>query len=225
MTHPVSVLRSFQRLLSGIYDVPVEEDIAAFVVTERHRLPREHRDTRTQEQVLVARDAEGVGVSVYLDPAMLDRLGSADPFDALNGDNLADCWTALEGVSHFLYLAWHSAHARPVTLFELELQAEIDKYVSSLWLLKRQHPKRFPVELHHLLFERSRIDAALAKERIGMYHRANRYAARFCRALARRFDSSLASVRLETLAELRRFYRLDHQRKSRHIERQPAEFA
>lgn len=225
MTHPVSVLRSFQRLLAGIYDVPVDEDIARFVVTERAQLPPEHRHTHTLEQVLVASDGDATGVSVYLDPQLLARLADADPFDALNGDNLADYWTALEGVSHFLYIAWNAAHARPVTLFELELQAEIDKYVSSLWLLKRQHPKRFPVELHHLLFERSRVDPALAKERVGLYRRANRYASRFCRALARRFDSSLASVRLDTLAELRRFYRLDHQRKARHIERQPAEYA
>lgn len=225
MTHPVSVLRSFQRLLAGIYDVPVEEDIARFVVTERAQLPMEHRHTRTLEQVLVASDGDATSVSVYLDAQLLARLADADPFDALTGDNLADYWTALEGVSHFLYIAWNASHARPVTLFELELQAEIDKYVSSLWLLKRQHPKRFPVELHHLLFERSRIDAALAQERISLYQRADRYAERFCRALARRFASSLASVRRDTLAELRRFYRLDHERKARHIERQPAETA
>ena len=221
MKHHHALLRSFQRLLSAIYDVPVTDDIADFVVTDRRQLPATHRDTRTNEQVLVACDGESLDVSVYLDAGMLERLARANPFKALNGDNVADCWTALEGVSHFLYLAWNAAHDRPVTLFELELQAEVDKYVSSLWLLRRQHPGRFPVELHHLLFERSRVDPALARERVAMYASASRYASRFCRALSRRLDSSLASVRFETLAELRRFYRLNHQRKSRHIEREP----
>ncbi len=243
MRNPVSLLRSFQRLLSAIYDVPLRDDIADYVVTDRTLLPPAHRDSPAREQVLVscatgdAADADdagdagagnkhdgihgagtSVGISVFLDEAMLERLARADPFDALNGENVTDFWTVLEGVSHFLYLGWNAGHDRPVTLFELELQAEIDKYVSSLWLLKRQQPQRFPVELHHLLFERSRIDPALAGERIGMYQRADRYASRFCHRLARRLDSSLASVRLETMAELRRFYRLGHQRKSRHID-------
>ncbi len=234
MRNPVSLLRSFQRLLSAIYDVPLRDDIADYVVTDRALLPPAHRDSTAREQVLVscgsgdagAVDGQGgnhdagasVGISVFLDEAMLKRLAHADPFDALNGENVADFWTALEGVSHFLYLGWNAGHDRPVTLFELELQAEIDKYVSSLWLLKRQQPQRFPIELHHLLFERSRIDPLLARERIGMYQRADRYASRFCQRLARRLDSSLASVRIDTMAELRRFYRLDHQRKSRHID-------
>ncbi len=213
-----TLLRSFQRLLSAIYDVPVRVDIADFVITDRGLLPASHRDTPTNEQVLVASDGETLDISVYLDADMLDRLARADPFTTLNGNNVADCWTALEGVSHFLYLAWNAAHDRPVTLFELELQAEIDKYVTSLWLLRRQHPGRFPVELHHLLFERSRIDPVLARERLAMYESASRYASRFCRALSRRMDSSVTRVRVETVAELRRFYRLNHQRKSRHIE-------
>ena len=36
---------------------------------------------------------------------------------------------ALEGVSHFLYLIWNASFDRSVTLLEMELQAEIDKFV------------------------------------------------------------------------------------------------
>ncbi len=218
MKNPVSLLRATQRLLSAIYDLRLKVDIADFVVTDRSRLPLPHRHTPTREQMLVVSDGDALDVSVYLDAAMLERLAIDDPFAELNGGNVGDFWTALEGVSHFLYLAWNAGHDRPVTLFELELQAEIDKYVTSLWLLKRQQPQRFPVELHHLLFERSRIEPTLARERIAMYEQASRSAARFCRRLAQRLDSSLASVRIDTLAELRRFYRLNHQRKTRHIE-------
>ncbi len=225
MRHHHTLLRSFQRLLSAIYDLPVKDDIADFVITDRRLLPAAHRDTPTNEQVLVTTDGEVLDISVYLDADMLDRLAQANPFNMLNGDNVADCWTTLEGVSHFLYLAWNAAHDRPVTLFELELQAEIDKYVSSLWLLRRQYPGRFPVELHHLLFERSRVDPALARERIAMYESASRYASRFCRALSRQLDSSLSSVRIATVAELRRFYRLNHQRKFRHIEHEALDSA
>ena len=77
-----------------------------------------------------------------------------------------------------------------------ELQAEIDKYIASLWLLRSQNPRRFPVELHHLLFERARVDTELARERTAIYRRANDYAARFCGRLARTLATALLDLLL-----------------------------
>lgn len=213
------MLQALQKLLATIYDVPLALDVSEYLLTDRSRLPSELQDEDSDEQVLVAQDGDTLWVSVFLDPAVLERLDAANPFDALHGGNIADYWTALEGVSHFLYLVWNAAHGRPVTLLELELQAEIDKYVASLWLLRSQDPRRFPVELHHLLFERARVDAALAGERIAIYRRANDYAARFCGRLARTLGSGGGSAEDSVTAELRRFYRLDRSRKFRHIER------
>jgi hypothetical protein len=158
-------------------------------------------------------------MSLYLDPGVLARLERRDPHESLDAENVADCWTALEGVSHFLCVAHHAGHDRPVSRLTLELQAEIDKYVASILLLRRTHPRRFPAELHALLFRRARVDPALAAGRESLYRRASRYAARFCarlepglRALCRRDDGAW-------LAELRRFYRLSDTGKLRHIER------
>lgn len=218
MRHPLSLLKSLQQMLAAIYDVPLKLDVTEFLITERDQLPAAHRHAETDEQVLVARDGDGLRIGVFLDGAMLERLSRTDPFKALSGENLGDYWTVLEGVSHFHYLAWNAGHGRPVTLHELELQAEIDKYISSLWLLKRQQPHRFPVELHALLFGRCRLRTDLEGERRQMYQTANDYAARFCRRIAQRLSSSLTSARIDTMAELRRFYRLGHQRKFRHIE-------
>ncbi len=217
--HPLSLLKSLQQMLAAIYDVPLRLDVTEFLITEREQLPVAHRHADTDEQVLVAQDVDGLRIGVFLDGALLDRLSRADPLAVLDGGNVGDYWTALEGVSHFHYLGWNACHGRAVTLHELELQAEIDKYVSSLWLLKRQHPHRFPAELHALLFERCRLRSGLCGERRRMYQTANDYASRFCRRLAQRLTSSLGSARVETMAELRRFYRLGHQRKFRHIER------
>lgn len=213
------LLRRLQGLLSGIYDVPVGYDVHDFLFTDRERLPAHMRASGTDEQVLVLQEGEVASVGVFLDRALLERLTAADPLRTLNAGNIADYWTALEGVSHFLYLAWNAAHDRPVSLLELELQAEIDKYVASWWLLRRQDPARFPAELHPLLFTRARIDAALADGRIELYRRANDYAARFCRHLSRQL-SGAARARGEALVELRRFYRLSRERKVRHIQRQ-----
>ncbi len=85
-----------------------------------------------------------LALSLYLDPALLRRLEAADPLERLHGGNVADCLTALEGVSHFLYLVWNASHDRAVSLLELEMQAEVDKFIVSHWLLRRQVPGHFP---------------------------------------------------------------------------------
>ena len=152
------ILRQIQDLIGDIYDVSIAHDVYDFLVTDRTCLPAGARAGQSDEQLLVAEESDAVGVSLYLDPALLERLQRADPIRALNQGNVADYWTALEGVSHFLYFAWNAGHDKPVSLLELELQAEIDKYVASYWLLRRQFPQRFPAELMRILFERTRID-------------------------------------------------------------------
>lgn len=208
-----------EALLTSVYDLRVDCRIADFLVTDRQSLPGECRDAPGDEQLFVAAVDDGICMSLYLDPGVLERLERRDPHESLDAENVADCWTALEGVSHFLCVAHHAGHDRPVSRLTLELQAEIDKYVASILLLRRSHPRRFPAELHALLFRRARVDPALAGGRESLYRRASRYAARFCarlepslRALCRRDDGSW-------LAELRRFYRLSDTGKLRHIER------
>jgi hypothetical protein len=219
------LLSRLQDFIGGIYDVRVAHDVYDFLVTDRMRLPQAARGGTADEELIVAQHAGGeLAMSLYLDPAMLARLAQADPLERLHDGNVADWLTALEGVSHFLYLAWNAGHDKPVSLLELEMQAEVDKYVASYWLLCRQRPGHFPAELPYLLFGRTRIDPRLAAGRAGLYREASRYAEVFCRRLER----TLARLQGrggagcgdgEVLAELRRFYRLSNARKRAHIER------
>lgn len=208
-----------EALLTTIYDLRVDCRVADFLVTDRHSLPGECRDAPGDEQLFVTAVDDELCMSLFLDAGVLERLERRDPHDALDADNVADCWTALEGVSHFLCVAHHAGHDRPVSRLTLELQAEIDKYVASFLLLCRSDPRRFPAELHALLFRRATVDPVLAAGHESLYRRASRYAARFCgrlepalRAFCRREDGSW-------LADLRRFYRLSDTGKLRHIER------
>jgi hypothetical protein len=204
------LLTRLQDLISGIYDVSISHDASA-------------RTGQSDEELIVAQPTEEndgeVGMSLYLDPELLKRLSLADPMVRLHDGNVADYWTALEGVSHFLYLAWNAGHDRPVSLLELEMQAEIDKYVASYWLMREQLPGRFPSELLSLLFERTRIDSRLAQGREAMYRDASRYAQKFCRRLEQTLRGARGDSGGEVLAELRRFYRLTNARKVAHIER------
>ena len=218
------LLKRLQDLIGGIYDVSITHDVYDFLVTDRQHLPAAARNgSPTDEELIVSQPEEGssgeLAMSLYLDPQLLERLGRADPMESLHHGNVADYWTALEGVSHFLYIAWNAGHDKPVSLLELEMQAEVDKYLASYWLMRRQFPDRFPAELLRLLFERTRIDTRLAAGREDLYREASRYAERFCRRLERSLRGARGCSQSEVLAELRRFYRLTNARKVAHIER------
>jgi len=217
------ILKRLQDFIGDIYDVSIAHDVYDFLVTDRDHLPLAARTQGPTDEELIVAQPEGAGgeiaMSLYLDPQLLQRLDRADPMERLHDGNVADYWTALEGVSHFLYLAWNAGHDKPVSLLELEMQAEVDKYVGSYWLMRRQFPDRFPAELLRLLFERTRIDPRLAAGREDLYREASRYAQRFCRRLEQSLRSAQGRSEAEVLAELRRFYRLTDARKMAHIQR------
>ena len=217
-------LKRLQDFIGDIYDVSISHDVYDFLVTDRQHLPAAARSHGpTDEELIVAQpeegDTGGIAMSLYLDPGLLERLSRADPMERLHDGNVADYWTALEGVSHFVYLAWNAGHDKPVSLLELEMQAEVDKYVGSYWLMRRQFPDRFPAELLRLLFERTRIDSRLAAGRENLYREASRYAEMFCRRLERSLRGARGRSQAEVLTELRRFYRLTNARKVAHIQR------
>ena len=210
-------LERLEQLLTGIYDLDIGCRVEDFLVTDRQQLPGECRDAPGDEQLFVAADGDGLCVSLYLDPGLLERLERHDPSDGLDADNLADCWTALEGISHFLCVAHNAGHDRPVSRLALESQAEIDKYVASYLLLRRRDPSRFPAELHPALFRRSVVDPGLAREHYGLYRRATAMAATFCKRLEQRLRDSASRPDAGWQTALRRFYRLSDQGKLSHF--------
>lgn len=212
-------LERLETLLTDIYDLDIGCRVEDFLVTDRQQLPGECRDAPGDEQLFVGTVNDELCMSLYLDPELLERLDRQDPHDDLNQDNLADCWTALEGVSHFLCVAHNAGNDRPVSRLVLELQAEIDKYVASVALMRLQQPRRFPAELHTLLFRRARVDPALAAGHEPLYRRASRQAARYCTRLEPRLRALCGREDGTWLGDLRRFYRLSDFGKLRYIER------
>src|SRR6202008_2974582 len=124
-------LSRLETLLRGIYDLDPDCRIREFLVTDRQALPDACRSAPGDEQLYVATAGDELCLSLYLDPELVERLESADPSEELNEQNVADCWTALEGISHFLCVVHPAGHDRSVSRLTLELQAEIDKYVAS----------------------------------------------------------------------------------------------
>ena len=213
------VLRNLQSLLGRLYDVPVDYDVYDFLVTDRRALAgvTPDNDRRApEEELLLAETPEGAGVALYIDPSVLRRLEQADPLGSLTEANLADYCTALEGVSHFVYSTWRLDGDAPVSLLELETQAEVDKYAATVFLVADQQGGGYPAQVHARLFDRVRFDARLEPEQYARYRTAHRCAANYCRRLESRFVNR-GKAQVEALVrELRKFYRLGSTAKLRH---------
>jgi hypothetical protein len=213
------VLHGLQSLLHRLYDVDPNYDVYDFLVTDRGALQGVDPGLGArapEEELLLAETPDGAGVALYLDPALLGRLEGADPVGALTEDNLADYCTALEGVSHFVYSTWRLDSDLPVSLLELETQAEVDKYAVTVFLLADQHGGEYPAQVHARLFDRVSFDARLQPDQVDRYRTAHRCAAHYCRRLEHRFVSR-GEARIEALVrELRKFYRLGSAAKLRH---------
>ena len=216
----MQLLRRMQTLLAQMYDAPVREDVQDFVLSDRRRLSEvvgREAGHASDEQVFVVEEEQGVRLGLFIEREVLQRLARRDPLEALDEHNLPDYCTALEGVSHFHYLVWSLARGRNVSLLELELQAEVDKYAIALALMTRQQAGRFPEALHARLFHAVSFLPQLDDISRRRYEEANRHAARFCRSLEERFLRVRQQRPELWLAELRRFFRRGHQEKIRNL--------
>jgi hypothetical protein len=98
----------------------------------------------------------------------------------------------------------------------MELQAEVDKFVATAMLLRKQSG-RDQRGLHGWLFDWPTLDNRLGGAELERYRRANRYAGKYCRRLAQALTRGQADD--EGLQrELRRFYRLSQASKLEHID-------
>ncbi len=213
------MLRQLQRQLSDIYQVGRTHDVRDFLITDptlARVIGQDAMLTNTDETLLVSHDDEGLALSLYLDAEMLARLESADPFNALRADSLDDLWKVLEGISHFNYVVWKATQDRTVSLLELELQGEIDKFVATMMLALEQADAELLNRLHGWLFDEVSFHSDLDEEQRDRYRSANDYAARFCHGLRDR----LIHDDQTTLSQLREFYRLQMSDKISHIHTQ-----
>ena len=207
------LLRKLEQMLHELYALEVGYAVSDFLITDPALASSLDSGGRKVDEKLLIAEADGeADVALYLERELLDRLDRHDPLTKLDGSNLADFWSALEGVSHFVYYAWNAARDKAVSLFELELQAEVDKFVTT-GLLLREQTGREQDGLHGWLFDTPTLATELAEHERERYRRANRYAAKYCQRLALARDDEAAAHR-----ELRHFYRLSQTSKLAHID-------
>lgn len=213
------VLNRLQQALQHTYDIDIPHRVEDFLFHDRElaaHMAGQGAVAPVPEQLFMVQDGRDINVSLYIERQVSQRLRHDDPLEHLHGGNLHDFLLALEGVSHFLYLAWNAGHEKVITLLEMELQAEVDKFVTALFLCRDQGEPHSVEALLRQLFGPLRLRKGLNAHQRQRYATAHRYGARYCEALATRLEHRVPAVpALHT--ELRRFYRMGQAQKLAHI--------
>ncbi|MDX2019422.1 MAG: hypothetical protein SF187_04220 [Deltaproteobacteria bacterium] len=217
-----SVLGRLQRGLESLYRVQTNLDVQAFVVDEAARARAlagssgSHGTARRpREQLLIEESNDELKMALFVDAQALNNLQRHDPAQGLVPQNFNDFCLAVEGVSHFIYVAVCAAGERSVSALELELQAEVDKFVTCL-LMANDHHQNAP-RVRSLLFDEPHFANDLSAEEHDRYVTAHRAANAYAHALHKRY--LVHEKTTDMLAELRGFYRFSLDAKLNHIAR------
>jgi hypothetical protein len=220
------VLGRVQRGLELLYRIETHLDVRHYIVSEQERShslaggTEPGTERRPREQLLVSQRDGELSLGLYLDARALANLERHDPRGGLGAHNFGDFCLAVEGVSHFIYVALCAAADRTVTALELELQAEVDKYVSCVLLDDESH--RSARAVRALLFDDVHYANDLGPVERSRYQTANREARQYAGTLERRYLRGDGGEVNGMLNELRHFYRLPLDAKLGHIARTAA---
>jgi hypothetical protein len=209
----LAVLRALQGGLESMYRVETDLDVCDFLVGGETRAQL-HRERAPREQLLLKQVEGALEMALFVDERTLENLELRDPRRRLDEANLSDFLLAVEGVSHFVYVAHRAKVERPVSAVELELQAEVDKYLVAL-LVSWNQAGEPPPDLRERLFSRVVFAGDLSREERDRYQLANSAASEYAAALEARFVATRSIDDL--LGEVRRFYRKGLAEKLEHI--------
>ena len=206
------VLRELQRRIEALHGSSGTPDVRTFVVDDSARGAIAGGRPDVPEQLFVRQDPtdpDGLELALYIAPRIVDRLAGDDPHQRLHAGNLEGYWVALEGVSHFVLVVARANSGRPVTALELEIQAEVDKFVAAWRLLSEQgvRPELAARQLMQRLFGHYTLAEPMPRDEADRYNVATRVAQRFCADLAHDFGRDHDQTRAQHAVQ--RFVRQD----------------
>ena len=206
------MLDSILHHIDRVYVLDLNVDIRDFLVS-RETCARLGADP-SRGSVLVKQDAnEEIELGLYIGEEDLERLTEVDLASSpMSASSFEVLLLAIEEVSHFAYLAFSASREKRVTELELELQAEVDKYVTFTLLHASSQRGRVPKDLLDRMFSDFAVRPDLDSERRERYTAASSLASRYCSYVvqsALESDCGLAPL----LSELRSFYRLSQRGK------------
>ncbi len=166
-------------------------------------------------KVLIRDAGETLKVSIYYPDELIRELESNDPRLSLHDGNVDLCASFVEELDHFLFIAQNYKQNRPFSLLELELQANVTKYLVLKYFIALQNKSiklsKFDKEyIRYHLFYKRKYDIEDTSER-------KRYedAVKFGMMYTKHIDLLPQEDRLR---DLRQFSRMTCPSKIRHIQ-------
>jgi len=166
-------------------------------------------------KVLIRDAGDTLKVSIYYPDELIRKLEGNDPRLGLHDDNIDLCASFVEELDHFLFIARNYKQNRPFSLLELELQANVTKYLVLKYFIALQNKSiklsNFDKEyIRYHLFYKRKYDIEDTSER-------KRYedAVKFGMMYTKHIDLLPQEDRLR---DLRQFSRMTCPSKIRHIQ-------
>ena len=202
------VLAALQRTVESLHDVRTGLDVRHYLVSEEQHSALPGACRTLPEQFFVREANDAFEMSLFVAPHVIAALCQDDPHKRLHDGNLDNFCVALEGVSHFVFVAWRADAAWRTSALEMEMQAEVDKFAAS-WLLLRAQGfcmTEVALPLWRRLFSQFALRDGVPAQQRDRYIEASRGAEHFCRHMVARHALSLDDTCL--LHDVRLFSRL-----------------
>lgn len=182
------VLSDLQAAIESLHAVETGLEVADYVVSGEQKRDIPGAVDGLPEQFFVREVEDAVEMALYVDPAIVELLAVDPPAKRLHEGNLEAYCIALEGVSHFVLTSYRAARELQVSPLELEIQAEVDKFVTAWVLLTEQgqHEAVAARGLERRLFTGSEVRDEVHPHEVERYEVATKVAQRYCARLARR---------------------------------------
>ena len=217
-------LNGLQQWLEEIYGLSLKFQVEDFLLTDgalARSLDCSVNPLEIREKLLLCEDGEELGLSLYLDQAVVETIEGEEPAGLLQEECIGDFLLALEGVSHFVCLLWNIDRERGISLLELEMQAEIDKFVTLSLLMVHFHGTIETTLFRSFLFDDPKYHDGLDDVQRSRYIQANHLAGKYCLQLEQRhWCRGNRRPARALFGELRQFYRLTQTDKIGLIQRQ-----
>ncbi len=197
------MIQEIQNWMERVYRLSPSPPAGNFFI-EHHELMqllgKDHPLADSEEVVLLVQKDQEVLLGLYLKENLQATLQTTPEL------TYHQLCTWIEGVSHLLLLMDRLRSRQQVTLLELELQAEVDKFL----FLRLSLSEECRRHSHDHLKKAANLKT-LDKERKNTYESALRLANRYCRRLEKSYLGSRSVGPL--WEELRQFYRMTHWKK------------
>lgn len=221
------ICNELQDNLASLYDLNLPCQVQDYICHDELTIEQlTGRKKSSDEELLIQQANDTLEVTLFLSEHLLDSFTDTADYDSVGG-SFDDYCTVLEGISHFVYLIWNAQYGRQIKPVEMELQAEVDKFVFSAEKNATfgveagrhvQEAGRSNHELNQLsdkLFQDIQFFPQQEPAIRQRYRTANALASNYCNWLSSHYRFSSGDPHLH--AELARFYRLSGSRKFEHI--------